>query len=147
MASQRIDLEQPAHVGPGFSSMSPARRSSSRRCREGPTTQVTEKTAAFQVHSSGYGQVGFVDLLEKALTRDVTRRLRFDVYAADWLHSMDVPGCCCSTNNSDCHQYQRIATLMFTLSHKDLTQHLSHHVSTVFAHRKCSGISRCMANP
>ena len=65
--------------------MSPARGSSSRRCRAGLTTLVTEKTATFQVRSSWYGRAGFVGLLEKALTLDPTRRLRFDVHAAGCL--------------------------------------------------------------
>ena len=82
MVSQLIDLEQSEHVGPAFSSMSPARMNSSRRCRAGFTTPVSEKTAAFQVRSSGYDLAGFVGLMEKALTRDATRRFRFDVHAA-----------------------------------------------------------------
>ena len=61
----RIDLGQLEQMGPGFSLMSPAQMSSSRRCRSGFTTLVTEKTAAFQVHSSVYGQAGFVSLRER----------------------------------------------------------------------------------
>ena len=34
-----------------------------------------------------------VGLLGKALTQDVTRRLRFVVHAAGWLHSMVLHGC------------------------------------------------------
>ena len=43
VASQRIDLAQPEQVGPGLSSMSPAKRSSNRRCRAGCITPVTKK--------------------------------------------------------------------------------------------------------
>ena len=41
---------------------------------------VDRKTAAFQLHSCGYGGAWFVGLLEKALTQDARRRLRFDVH-------------------------------------------------------------------
>ena len=88
VASQRIDLEQPAQVGHGLGSMSPARRSSSRRYRTVSTTPVTEKTAAFQVCSSGYGLAGFNGLLGKALTREATSRPRINIQVASWLHSM-----------------------------------------------------------
>ena len=55
-----------------------------------------KKTVAFQVHSSGYSRAGFVGLMEMALTRDATRRLRFDVHAAGFIPwcSTDVPWCC-----------------------------------------------------
>ena len=93
VVSQRFDLFHPEHVGPRFSSMSPAQMSSSRmsncrRCRLGFTTPVTEKIAAFQVRRSGHGRARFVGLLGKTLTWDATRRFRLDVHAADWLHSM-----------------------------------------------------------
>ena len=91
--SQPIDIEQPERVGHGLSSMSHARRSSSRRCRAGLATPVTEKTATFQVRSSGYDRAGFVGLPEKVLTWDATRRLRFYVHIAGWLHSMVFQGC------------------------------------------------------
>ena len=55
---------------------------------EGLSIPVAEKTAALQVRSSAYGRVGFVSLLDKALSRDATRRIRFDVHAASLLHSM-----------------------------------------------------------
>ena len=58
----------PEQVGPGLSSMSPDRKSSNRRDREGSTTTVTEITAAFLVRSSGYVRTGFVGIPEKALT-------------------------------------------------------------------------------
>ena len=41
-----------------------------------------------QVRSSGYGQAGIGRSSWKGLTRDATRRLRFIVHAAGWLHSM-----------------------------------------------------------
>ena len=55
VVSWRIVLEQLEQVAPGLILMSPVQRSSSRRCRAGFATMGTEKTAAFQVHSSGYG--------------------------------------------------------------------------------------------
>ena len=67
---QRIELEQPEHVCPGFSSVYPAYRNSSRWYRAGFTTLVTEKTAAFQMRSCA------------------TRRHRLDFDAAGCLHSM-----------------------------------------------------------
>ena len=42
-----------------------------------------------------YG-IGFFGLLEKALTRDATRRLRFDDHSAGLLYSMVLHGRCCS---------------------------------------------------
>ena len=93
---QRIDLEQPEHVCPGFSSLSPARRSGIRRCKGEHTTPVTDKTTASLVCSSVYGRGCFVGLLENTLTRDTTRRLRFDVHAAGWQLFMVLHGreCC-----------------------------------------------------
>ena len=44
--------------------------------------------ADFLVRSTEYGRAGFVGLSKKALTRDATRRLRYDVLAAGWLHSI-----------------------------------------------------------
>ena len=93
MASQCIDLEQREQVNPGLSSVSPARRSSNRRCRSRFTTLMTETTAAFQVRSSGYGRAGFIGLPEKALTLDATKRLQFNVHAAGWLYSTVLHRC------------------------------------------------------
>ena len=45
-----------------------------------------------QVRSSGYGRVGIGRFSWKGLTRDATRRLRFVVHAAGWLHSMVLHG-------------------------------------------------------
>ena len=45
-----------------------------------------------QVRSSGYGRAGIGRSSWKGLTRDATRRLRFVVHAADWLHSMVLHG-------------------------------------------------------
>ena len=50
--------------------------------------QVTEKTTTFQARSSGYSRAGFIGRPGKALTWDATRKLRFDVHAADLQHSM-----------------------------------------------------------
>ena len=43
VSSQRIDLEQLGQVGSILKLLSPARRSSNRRCRSGFTTPVTKK--------------------------------------------------------------------------------------------------------
>ena len=45
-----------------------------------------------QVRSSGYGRAGIGRSSWKGLTRDATRRLRFVVHAAGWLHSMVLHG-------------------------------------------------------
>ena len=95
VALQRIDLLLPEQVSPGLGSMSPARRRSNRRCASRFTTPVTEKTAVLQMRSSGHGRVRFVGHSGKALTRDGMRRLRFDVHAAGWLHSIVLHGRCC----------------------------------------------------
>ena len=41
------------------------------------------------------------------------------------------PGCYWATKYDDRHRYQRIATPMSTLPHKDMTRHPSHHMSSV----------------
>ena len=84
VVSQSIDLLESEQVVPRFGLMFLALGRSSWRCR----TLVTENTAAFQVRSSGYGQVGFVALPGKALTRDALRNFLFGIYAAGWLNSM-----------------------------------------------------------
>ena len=43
VVSQRTEVEQPEHMGPGFSSKPPVRMSNSRRCRAGLATPVTDK--------------------------------------------------------------------------------------------------------
>ena len=93
--SQRIDLELPEQVGPGFTLMSPARRSSNRRCLSGFTTLVTEKTATFLLRSSGCGRH------EKAL-----------VHAVGWLHSMVLHGRKCY-GRQDCHNVDGICPPWF----------------------------------
>ena len=45
-----------------------------------------------QVRSSGHGRAGIGRSTWKGLTRDATRRLRFVVHAARWLHSMVLHG-------------------------------------------------------
>ena len=45
-----------------------------------------------QVRSTGYGRAGIGRSSWKGLTRDATRRLRFVVHAAVWLHSMVLHG-------------------------------------------------------
>ena len=49
----------------------------------------------------GRVELQLVGLPEKAFARDVTRRLRFVVHAADWLHSMDADAAITTTTNDD----------------------------------------------
>ena len=55
-------------------------------------TLITPDSTIIQVRSSGYGRAGIGRSYWKGLTRDATRRLRFVVHAAGWLHSMVLHG-------------------------------------------------------
>ena len=57
-------------------------------------TLITPDRTTIQVRSSGYGRAGIGRSSWKCLTRDATRRLRFVVHAAGWLHSMVLHGRC-----------------------------------------------------
>ena len=55
-------------------------------------TLITPDRTTIQVRSSGYGRAGIGRSSWKGLTRDATRRLRFVVHAAGWLHCMVLHG-------------------------------------------------------
>ena len=55
-------------------------------------TLMTPDHTTFQVYSSGRVAPKLVGIFVKALTRDATRRFRFVVHAAGWLHSMVLHG-------------------------------------------------------
>ena len=59
------------------------------RCRSssvcGVKTQMLPNYTTFQMRSSGRAELELVGLKGKALSRDATGRLRFDVNAAGWL--------------------------------------------------------------
>ena len=55
-------------------------------------TLITPDRTTIQVRSSGYCRAGIGRSSWKGLTRDATRRFRFVVHAADWLHSMVLHG-------------------------------------------------------
>ena len=55
-------------------------------------TLITPARTTIQVRCSGYGRAGIGRFFWKGLARDATRRLRFVVHAAGWLHSMVIHG-------------------------------------------------------
>ena len=55
-------------------------------------TLITHDRTTIQVRSSGEGRAGIGRSSWKGLTWDTTRRLRFVVHAAGWLHSMVLHG-------------------------------------------------------
>ena len=57
----------------------------------GDKLMIPDRTT-IQVRSSGLGRAGIGRSSWKGLTRDATRRLRFVVHAAGWLHSMVLHG-------------------------------------------------------
>ena len=61
------------------------------RCRSTSLVRGDTMMTPDYTHS-GYAALGRVGLPGKALARDATRRLRFDGYAAGWLHSMVIHG-------------------------------------------------------